>query len=135
RFALLEHAATPRTNEEVRDFAEAWVAEHPGEIDERELDAQRALSWRPIYRWSALTRVPGGGVWGPKAPADHRGAPAPPGSDGAPRLEHAAGARPPGGQRPPRALRGRARPHPLRPARRAAARRRHARAAALPGRL
>jgi hypothetical protein len=89
RFALLEHAATPRTNEEVRDFAEAWVADHPGEIDERELDAQRALSWRPIYRWSALTRVPSGGAWGPKAPADHRAAPAPPGSDGAPRLEHA----------------------------------------------
>ena len=89
RFALLEHAATPRTNEELRAFAEAWVAEHPGEIDPRELDAQRALSWRPIYRWSALTRVPNGGVWGSKAPADHLAAPVPPGSEGAPRLEEA----------------------------------------------
>jgi hypothetical protein len=89
RFALLDHAATPRTNEELRAFAEAWVAEHPGEIDPRELDAQRALSWRPIYRWSALTRVPSGGVWGSKAPADHLAAPVPPGSEGAPRLEEA----------------------------------------------
>lgn len=89
RFALLEHAAAPRTNDELRAFAEAWVADHPDAIDPRELDAQRALSWRPIYRWSALTRVPNGGVWGSKAPADHLAAPVPPGSDGAPPVEDA----------------------------------------------
>jgi len=43
--------------------------EFAGAIDPRELEAQRALKWRPIYRWSALTRAPGDGSWGAKAPA------------------------------------------------------------------
>ena len=90
RAALLAFAAgEPRTNEEIREFVEAWVAAHPDAIDPRELEAQRSLKWRPIYRWSALTRVPKSGEWGAKAPADHRAAPVTPGSDGAPSAEAA----------------------------------------------
>lgn len=73
--ALAFATGTPRTNDEIRAFAEAWVAEHPDAIDAREVEAQRAVKWRPVYRWSALTRVPAGGSWGPTAPADHLAAP------------------------------------------------------------
>jgi len=73
-----------RTNEEIRQFAEDWVAHHPGKIEEREVEAQGSLKWRPIYRWSALVRVPAGGAWGTKTPAEHRAAPIPPGKRGAP---------------------------------------------------
>jgi len=48
RGALLEFAGDqPRTNEEIREFAEAWVGEHRDAIDPRELEAQRSLKWRP----------------------------------------------------------------------------------------
>jgi hypothetical protein len=81
RAALLDFAATqPRTNEEIRAFADRWVDEHPQAIDAREVHAQRELKWRPIYRWSALLRAPATGGWGAKAPADHLAAPHPPGS-------------------------------------------------------
>jgi hypothetical protein len=90
RGAVLACAGTqPRTNEEIREFAEDWVARHPGAIEEREVEAQRSLKWRPIYRWSALIRVPSGGTWGTKAPADHRAAPIPPGKRRAPGVEEA----------------------------------------------
>jgi len=76
RVALLQFTASePRSNEEIRDFVEAWVGEHADAIDGRELAAQRELKWRPIYRWSALTRAPKSGEWGSKAPADHFAAP------------------------------------------------------------
>jgi hypothetical protein len=90
RRALLAFAApAPRTNAEIGEFAEGWVAEHPDALDPRELAAQRAVKWRPIYRWSALTRVPQSGAWGSKAPADHRAAPIAPGEERAPGLEEA----------------------------------------------
>jgi hypothetical protein len=90
RGALLEFAASqPRTNEEIREFAETWVGEHPKAIDARELETQRSLKWRPIYRWSALRRVPRSGRWGAKAPADHLAAPIAPDSERAPGAEDA----------------------------------------------
>jgi hypothetical protein len=89
RAALLEYAKEPRTSDELREFADAWVEEHPGAVDPREVEAQRALRWRPIYRWSALTRVPAGGRWGAKAPAGHLAAPVPPDSPDAPGLDEA----------------------------------------------
>jgi len=78
RAALLSFAARrARTSDEISDFAEAWIAEHPGAIDPREVEAQRSVKWRPIYRWSALTRVPRDGAWGSKAPIDHLAAAVP----------------------------------------------------------
>lgn len=79
----------PRTNEEIRGFAEDWVASRPAAIEEREVEAQRSLKWRPIYRWSALVRAPAGGAWGTKAPADHKAAPIPPGKRRAPSRKRA----------------------------------------------
>jgi hypothetical protein len=84
RRAVLEYAHEPRTNAEIHGFVETWVTDHPGAIDARELEAQRALKWRPLYRWSALMRVPKNGRWGAKAPADHLAVPDPPGSPAAP---------------------------------------------------
>jgi hypothetical protein len=78
RAALLGFAqAAPRTNEEIRARVEDWVSAHPGAIAADELEAQRAVKWRPIYRWSALVRVPADGAWTSRAPADHRAAPGP----------------------------------------------------------
>ncbi|HEX3873233.1 MAG TPA: winged helix DNA-binding domain-containing protein [Solirubrobacteraceae bacterium] len=73
-----------RTGEEIRDFVERWVADHPDAIDPAEVVAQRSVGWRPIYRWTALTRVPNGGLWGTKAPADHLAVAVPPESEHAP---------------------------------------------------
>lgn len=85
RDAVLEAAGAEQlTSEQVRELAEAWVAERPDAIDSREVEAQRAVKWRPVYRWSALTRVPAGGAWGAKAPADHRAAPVAPAGRTAP---------------------------------------------------
>jgi hypothetical protein len=90
RTELLSFAASQaRTSEQIREFAERWVAEHPQAIDAAEVDAQRGLGWRPIYRWGALTRVPKGGVWGTKAPPDHLAVPIPPTSPRAPSADQA----------------------------------------------
>ncbi|HEY5196485.1 MAG TPA: winged helix DNA-binding domain-containing protein [Solirubrobacteraceae bacterium] len=78
-----------RTNDEIRDFVEAWVTDHPDAIDSAEVEAQRTVGWRPIHRWSALTRVPNGGVWGTKAPPDHLAVPIPPASRLAPSADRA----------------------------------------------
>jgi hypothetical protein len=63
RTALLRFADTPRTGEEIVAFADAWVAEHPGAIAAEELEHQRQYKWRPLVRWSALTRVPESDSW------------------------------------------------------------------------
>ncbi len=90
RVAVLDFARRqPRTSDEIRELAEEWVAEHPQAIDPREVEAQRSVKWRPIYRWSALTRAPGDGAWGTKAPADHLAAPIAPGSKQAPSSDEA----------------------------------------------
>jgi hypothetical protein len=90
RAQLLDFASTrARSNEEIREFAERWVEQHPRAIDAREVQAQRELKWRPIYRWSALLRVPAKGEWGAKAPAEHLAAPVAPGSAQAPTADAA----------------------------------------------
>jgi hypothetical protein len=63
RTALLAFADAPRSGEEIAAFAEAWVDEHPGAIADEELEQQRTYKWRPLVRWSALTRVPEGDTW------------------------------------------------------------------------
>ncbi|WP_028063230.1 winged helix DNA-binding domain-containing protein [Solirubrobacter soli] len=63
RDALLGFADTPRSGDEVAAFADAWVDEHPDAIAPDELEHQRAYKWRPLVRWSALTRVPEDGKW------------------------------------------------------------------------
>jgi winged helix DNA-binding protein len=75
RPALLAFAATPRTGEAVAAFAEAWVADHPGAIADDELDEQRTYKWRPLVRWSGLTRVPQDGSWTSKTPTAMLAAP------------------------------------------------------------
>jgi hypothetical protein len=71
RGAVRAFAEEPRTNAEIEAFAEAWLEHHPGAIDAEEVEAQRALKWRPLVRWSSLARVPRAGGFGPKAAADH----------------------------------------------------------------
>src|SRR3954454_21454767 len=68
RDALLGFVETPRNGEEIAAFADAWVQEHPGAIADEELERQRSLKWRPLMRWSALTRVPENGTWTSKTP-------------------------------------------------------------------
>src|SRR3954454_7206541 len=68
RDALLGFVETPRNGEEIAAFADAWVQEHPGAIADEELERQRRLKWRPLMRWSALTRVPENGTWTSKTP-------------------------------------------------------------------
>src|SRR3954452_22419332 len=64
REALLAFVDTPRTGEEIAAFADAWVDAHPGAVAAEEVEHQRAYKWRPLVRWSALTRVPEDGTWG-----------------------------------------------------------------------
>jgi hypothetical protein len=63
RDALIGFLSQPRTGEEVAAFAEAWVDEHPGEIADEEIEAQRKVKWRPLVRWSALARIPENDSW------------------------------------------------------------------------
>jgi hypothetical protein len=63
RSALLAFMDTPRTGEEVSAFAEEWVAAHPGAIADEEIERQREVKWRPLVRWSALTRIPESDSW------------------------------------------------------------------------
>jgi hypothetical protein len=84
RAAVLNFAKREaRTREEIREFSDAWVHDHPGAIDAREVEAQRSLKWRPVLRWSRLIRVPKDGKWGAKAPADHLAAPGADAGEGA----------------------------------------------------
>lgn len=71
---LLGHCAQRRTSADLAAFADAWVDAHPDAIDPAEVAAQRALKWRPVYRWARVQRVPAG-AFGARAPADHRAAP------------------------------------------------------------
>src|SRR3954452_11030877 len=64
REALLAFVDTPRTGEEIAAFADAWVDAHPDAVAAEEVEHQRAYKWRPLARWSALTRVPEDGTWG-----------------------------------------------------------------------
>jgi hypothetical protein len=69
REAVLAFASdSPRTGEEIAAFADAWVDAHPGEIADEEIEHQRTYKWRPLVRWSALTRVPEDGQWTSKTP-------------------------------------------------------------------
>ena len=61
--ALLGFVDRPRTGEEIAAFADAWVDEHPDAIAAEEIEHQRTYKWRPLVRWSALTRVPEDGTW------------------------------------------------------------------------
>ena len=90
RAALLSFAGTKsRTARRSASSPSPGSPSHPDAIDGAEVDGQRALGWRPIYRWSALTRVPGGGVWGTKAPPDHLAVGIPPTSELAPSVDQA----------------------------------------------
>jgi Winged helix DNA-binding domain len=77
RPALLEHADVPRSGEELAAVADTWVEEHPDAIAPEELEKQRSSAWRPLLRWSALTRVPADGGWTSKSPAALLAAPRP----------------------------------------------------------
>ena len=68
RKALLKYTAEPRTGEEIAAFADDWVDGHKGKIADEEIERQRELKWRPLVRWSALTRVPEDGKWTSKTP-------------------------------------------------------------------
>jgi hypothetical protein len=75
RSAVLAFAESPRSGEEIAAFADAWVEAHPGAIAEEEIEHQRTYKWRPLVRWSALTRVPEDGQWTSKTPASLVAAP------------------------------------------------------------
>ncbi|HEV7519278.1 MAG TPA: winged helix DNA-binding domain-containing protein [Thermoanaerobaculia bacterium] len=78
RAEFLAYTASPRSREELAAFIEAWIADHPGAIDEAEVAAQRSFQWRPFYRWSAPVRTPADGRWGAKTPEALLAAPRPP---------------------------------------------------------
>ncbi|MBM9469370.1 winged helix DNA-binding domain-containing protein [Nakamurella leprariae] len=58
-----------------RDFADAWVAEHPDEIDAAELEQQQASRWRNLRAHPRLVRVPERGGYGSKTPSHFAAAP------------------------------------------------------------
>ncbi len=82
-------ASGPRTVDETCDFIEAWLAKHPGVIEEPELAAQRSYKWRPFRTSSAFVRAPADGRWGGKTPAAFLSASCPPGTADSPAPEDA----------------------------------------------
>lgn len=75
----------PREPEALANCLEEWVVAHPQALAPDELEAQRALKWRPFYRSSALVRAPLDGAWGARTPEGRLAAPgsseAPPAAD------------------------------------------------------
>ncbi len=76
RSALLAYARPkPRDQEELVQFIESWVGQHPDALDPAELSAQRSVKWRPFRSWSGLIRAPADGRWGARAPASQTAPP------------------------------------------------------------
>jgi Winged helix DNA-binding domain len=72
---ILDHAAEPRTADELTELTERWVERHPGVLSDAELEYQRTNRWRPWRSTVWLVRAPGDGVWGPRTPTSFRRAP------------------------------------------------------------
>jgi len=72
---LLQHAATPRTADELAEFVQAWLARHPGVVSDAELELQGRLNWRTVRSQPWIIREPVGGQWGPKTSTLLRAAP------------------------------------------------------------
>ncbi len=88
--AVLAFAAgTARTADEISEFVEDWVGEHPGTVSAEEAEHQRTYKWRPIRSWSGMLRTPADGRFGERAPAAYRTAPHRDGGDGLPDLDQA----------------------------------------------
>lgn len=82
---LLEFTrSVPRRADELVSCIEEWVAANPRALASEELEAQRALRWRPVYRSSALVRAPLDGAWGAKTPEGRLAAPGPSGAPPSP---------------------------------------------------
>lgn len=82
---LLDFArSVPRTPGELEGCLEEWVSAHPHALAPAEIEAQRALRWRPFYRSSSLVRAPLDGAWGAKTPEGRLAAPSASGSPPAP---------------------------------------------------
>jgi hypothetical protein len=78
RAALVAHAATARTAEELIAFIEAWIDRHQLPLADAELAFQRGYKWRPLIASCGLIRAPAGERWdGAKPPAAAIAPPAP----------------------------------------------------------
>ena len=75
---LLEFAAQPQSATRLVEFIEAWLERRRPSIDVAELEHQRRYRWRPLLRWTALTRAPEDGRWGGRQPMAQVAAPTPP---------------------------------------------------------
>jgi Winged helix DNA-binding domain len=74
--AVVAHAGQqPRGADELVAFVEAWVEEHPGAVDDAELERQREYTWRPLRSTAAFVRAPASGGFGPRTPAGLAAAP------------------------------------------------------------
>lgn len=73
---LRDHAAEPRTADELCEFAESWSSRHRGALSAAELEYQRGFRWRPLLFHAWLVRAPADGRWGPKTPRAFLAAPA-----------------------------------------------------------
>ena len=56
RRELLAHAAEPRTQDELREFIESWLARNPGVFGDAELEYQRGAKWRPFCATADVAR-------------------------------------------------------------------------------
>jgi hypothetical protein len=78
RRELLDFAAEPKDAAQLVEFIEGWLARRRPALDPAELEQQRRYGWRPVLRWTALTRAPVDGRWGSRPPTDQVAAPIPP---------------------------------------------------------
>ncbi|MGH3656279.1 MAG: winged helix DNA-binding domain-containing protein [Micromonosporaceae bacterium] len=72
---LFEFTRQARTAEEINDWLEQWVADHPAALSQAELAYQRGNRWRAFRSQAGLLRAPADGRWGPKTPSLFRAAP------------------------------------------------------------
>lgn len=78
RRELLEFAAEPKAAPQLVEFIEEWLARRRPPLDPTELELQRKYGWRPLLRWTALTRAPVDSRWRSRPPTAQVAAPIPP---------------------------------------------------------
>ena len=69
---LLQYAKEPRTQAELGDFVEEYLAAHPGTLDEAETARQRGMKFRPLIVSTRLVRVPRSGRWDARTPSAYQ---------------------------------------------------------------
>ena len=73
--ATVRYAKQARTGDDLTAYAEKWVADNPGALPDKAIEAQREYKWRPFRAQPAFVKVPADGAWSARTPAAYHAGP------------------------------------------------------------